>query len=196
MQEVRPQFNFCAIFWWQHAIGWIPLMLPFGLADPFTSTLDIPTVYHTFRVTGREVLSNLWIGKVWRGSILLTMSTRRAEQELVPQVSGTDWAFWCSLNPKLLRTVALILSPRFSARHHAFHPDILILIRLATDPVYGMFTSLAYKFLRFPLRVQPRAIITSNEFGSSRFLPWRVGNERRFLVGSPASACNKMVTPN
>jgi len=48
----------------EYARGWIPLMLPFGLADTFTSTLDIPTVYHTFRVTGREMMSNLRIGKV------------------------------------------------------------------------------------------------------------------------------------
>ncbi|KAJ7683247.1 ERG2/sigma1 receptor-like protein, partial [Mycena rosella] len=48
----------------EYARGWIPLMLPFGLADIFTSTLDFPTLYHTFRVTGREMLGNIFIGKI------------------------------------------------------------------------------------------------------------------------------------
>ncbi|KAJ7772617.1 ERG2/sigma1 receptor-like protein [Mycena maculata] len=48
----------------EYARGWIPLMLPFGLADIFTSTLDIVTLYHTVRVTGREMIRNLFIGKI------------------------------------------------------------------------------------------------------------------------------------
>lgn len=44
--------------------GWIPLMMPFGLADTFTSTLDIPTLYHTVRISAREMLKNLLIGKI------------------------------------------------------------------------------------------------------------------------------------
>ncbi|KAH9976239.1 ERG2/sigma1 receptor-like protein [Lactifluus volemus] len=35
----------------EYARGWIPLMMPFGLADTFTSTLDIPTLYNTVRIT-------------------------------------------------------------------------------------------------------------------------------------------------
>ncbi|KAJ7079096.1 ERG2/sigma1 receptor-like protein [Mycena belliarum] len=48
----------------EYARGWIPLMMPFGLADTFTSTLDFPTLYHTVRVTGREMLGNMFIGKI------------------------------------------------------------------------------------------------------------------------------------
>jgi C-8 sterol isomerase len=39
-------------------------MMPFGLLDIFTSTLDLPTLYHTVRVTGREMARNLLIGKI------------------------------------------------------------------------------------------------------------------------------------
>ncbi|KAJ7924987.1 ERG2/sigma1 receptor-like protein, partial [Mycena leptocephala] len=48
----------------EYARGWIPLMLPFGLADIFTSTLDPITLYHTVRVTGREMIRNIFIGKI------------------------------------------------------------------------------------------------------------------------------------
>jgi len=46
------------------AQGWIPLMLPFGFADSFTSTLDWQTLWHTVRINGRETLRNLWHGKI------------------------------------------------------------------------------------------------------------------------------------
>jgi C-8 sterol isomerase len=39
-------------------------MMPFGLADTFSSTLDIPTLYNTVRITGREMTKNLLLGKI------------------------------------------------------------------------------------------------------------------------------------
>jgi C-8 sterol isomerase len=48
----------------EYARGAIPLMLPFGFADAFSSTLDIPTLGKTVRAYTRSVLSELRKGKL------------------------------------------------------------------------------------------------------------------------------------
>ncbi|KAJ6510609.1 ERG2/sigma1 receptor-like protein [Mycena sanguinolenta] len=48
----------------EYARGWIPLMVPFGLADGLTSTLDLPMIYRTAKITLREMGRNLFIGKI------------------------------------------------------------------------------------------------------------------------------------
>lgn len=53
-----------ACFALEYARGWIPPMLGFGFADGLTSTLDFPTLWHTTRITGREMLSNMAKGKL------------------------------------------------------------------------------------------------------------------------------------
>ncbi|GAW18904.1 hypothetical protein ANO14919_083870 [Xylariales sp. No.14919] len=47
----------------EYARGWIPPMFFFGFADGFSSTLDLPTLWRTAFVTGREMLGNLAVGK-------------------------------------------------------------------------------------------------------------------------------------
>ncbi|KAI1425866.1 ERG2/sigma1 receptor-like protein [Xylaria sp. FL1777] len=48
----------------EYARGWIPPMIFFGFADGFSSTLDVPTLWRTAWITGREMLGNLAIGKM------------------------------------------------------------------------------------------------------------------------------------
>ncbi|UJR13688.1 hypothetical protein I4U23_000700 [Adineta vaga] len=48
----------------EYARGWIPPMMPFGLADTLTSTLDLKTLYHTIRISGREMIRNVLQGKI------------------------------------------------------------------------------------------------------------------------------------
>lgn len=38
--------------------------MAFGFADGLSSTLDLPTLWHTSRVTGREMIRNLIAGKI------------------------------------------------------------------------------------------------------------------------------------
>ncbi len=58
----------CFLSCWalEYARGWIPLMMPFGLADTLTSTLDFPTLVHTFAVYGKCVVNELLQGKFWK----------------------------------------------------------------------------------------------------------------------------------
>ena len=39
-------------------------MLPFGFVDTFSSTLDYGSFFRTVRITAREMLRNLLIGKI------------------------------------------------------------------------------------------------------------------------------------
>jgi C-8 sterol isomerase len=48
----------------EYARGNIPLMLPFGFADTFSSTLDFKPLVRTVRLYTRSVLSNLARGKI------------------------------------------------------------------------------------------------------------------------------------
>ena len=41
-----------------------PAMLPFGVADTLTSTLDLRTLARTFRLYGRAVMRELLQGKI------------------------------------------------------------------------------------------------------------------------------------
>lgn len=48
----------------EYARGWIPPMLFFGFADGLSSTLDLQTLWHTTRITGREMIGQLLRGKI------------------------------------------------------------------------------------------------------------------------------------
>eukprot|EP01089_Gocevia_fonbrunei_P021009 TRINITY_DN797_c0_g2_i1.p1 TRINITY_DN797_c0_g2~~TRINITY_DN797_c0_g2_i1.p1 ORF type:complete len:214 (-),score=26.06 TRINITY_DN797_c0_g2_i1:68-709(-) len=48
----------------EYARGWIPLMLPFGIADTLTSTLDFHTLGRTFYIYGRAIIGELLQGKI------------------------------------------------------------------------------------------------------------------------------------
>jgi C-8 sterol isomerase len=48
----------------EYARGWIPQMLPFGLADSFSSTLDFVPVIRTMKIYTRAVVGELLRGKI------------------------------------------------------------------------------------------------------------------------------------
>jgi C-8 sterol isomerase len=48
----------------EYARGNIPSMLPFGFADTLTSTLDLPTLFQTIRVSAVGMISELMRGKI------------------------------------------------------------------------------------------------------------------------------------
>ncbi|PLB46716.1 C-8 sterol isomerase [Aspergillus steynii IBT 23096] len=62
--EVKQYKMDSSCFALEYARGWIPPMLFFGYADTFSSTLDFPTLWATSRITGREMISNLFKGKM------------------------------------------------------------------------------------------------------------------------------------
>lgn len=45
------------------AQGWIPLMIPFGILDSFTSTLDFLNLSKTFKIMTKNIIKNLLNGK-------------------------------------------------------------------------------------------------------------------------------------
>ncbi|AEO56932.1 C-8 sterol isomerase [Thermothelomyces thermophilus ATCC 42464] len=47
----------------EYARGWIPPMLFFGFADGLSSTLDLPTLWRTSWLTGKQMIGNLARGK-------------------------------------------------------------------------------------------------------------------------------------
>jgi len=48
----------------EYARGWIPFMLPFGIADTIFSTLDFHTLLRTFYIYGKAVVGQLLFGKI------------------------------------------------------------------------------------------------------------------------------------
>jgi C-8 sterol isomerase len=48
----------------EYARGNIPSMLPFGIMDTFTSTLDLPTLWSTFEIYAKRVVTELLQGKI------------------------------------------------------------------------------------------------------------------------------------
>ena len=48
----------------EYARGIIPLMLPFGIADTFTSTLDMVSLYRTFAIYTRHCIREFMLGKI------------------------------------------------------------------------------------------------------------------------------------
>lgn len=62
--EVK-QYKFDSDCWaLEYARGFIPGMIVFGYADGLSSTMDLPTLWTTTRVTGTQMIGNLLMGKL------------------------------------------------------------------------------------------------------------------------------------
>jgi C-8 sterol isomerase len=48
----------------EYARGWIPPMLFFGYGDGLSSTLDLPTLWDTAWMTGKQMIGNLLKAKL------------------------------------------------------------------------------------------------------------------------------------
>eukprot|EP01091_Cochliopodium_minus_P010512 TRINITY_DN27_c0_g1_i1.p1 TRINITY_DN27_c0_g1~~TRINITY_DN27_c0_g1_i1.p1 ORF type:complete len:212 (+),score=48.26 TRINITY_DN27_c0_g1_i1:54-689(+) len=48
----------------EYARGWVPLMLPFGILETFTSNLDFVTLGRLIYIYGDHIVSNLLVGKI------------------------------------------------------------------------------------------------------------------------------------
>lgn len=65
MAGVAQQYRMPAECWaLEYARGNIISMLPFGLGDTLTSTMDFVTLYQTLEVAVIGTFTNLWRGKV------------------------------------------------------------------------------------------------------------------------------------
>ncbi|KAL4891685.1 ERG2 and Sigma1 receptor like protein-domain-containing protein [Aspergillus ambiguus] len=88
--EVKQYKMDASCFALEYARGWIPPMLFFGYADTFSSTLDFPTLWATSRITGREMIANLFKGKILHETITATGLFHRGERVAIGASGGKD----------------------------------------------------------------------------------------------------------